>query len=123
MSALLLEGLAKAAILGTLLLAACTPHGDEVVVGEIAAEPIIEQPELVEVIPCEDPEPMPAGGLIAEPLPEPEELVDGGIRAEPLPEQEPKPEAKVNKPKDRHWQRKRGGMRARPVAADPLADL
>ena len=123
-----------ATIGASLLLAACTPHNpaDEVV-GEVAVQPV-DQPELVEQVPCE--EPMPAGGLRAEPLPEPEPemLVDGGMRAEPLPEpvaepesKEPEPQAKVDEakpPKERWKGRKRGGIRAHPIGSDdPLAGI
>ena len=110
-----------AAVGASLLLAACTPHGEEQVVGAIEAAPVVEQPELLEVIPCEEPDPpLPvAGGLRAEPLPEPEEMVDGGLVAEPLPE----PEPKADKPTKAIKTHKRGKIRARSMDDHPLVDL
>ena len=123
-----------ASIGASMLLAACTPHGDEDLVGkiEVRAEQTEperpEQPDLREEIPCDDSEPV-EGGLRAEPLPEPdpippEQMVDGGLRAEPLPEDPPpiaEPEVvKIRPSKDMP---KRGGLRAHPIERDPLPGI
>ena len=110
-----------ASIGASMLLAACTPHGEpepEVLVGNVQVQ--VEEPiELHEDTPCDDPMPV-AGGLRAEPLPEPElvpepeQMVDGGLKAQPLPEP---PAAKISP--------RRGGLRARPIEIDrdPLLEL